>query len=68
MLLCYALIMLPEGLSKRINQLPNEENGQTTSPDIPYSKNAAVSYINAGEEDQMVLFNWVFKGSYSSFF
>ena len=51
--------MMCEGLSKRINQLPNEENGQTTSPDIPYSMNAAVSYINAGEEDQMVWFSWV---------
>jgi|688.fasta_scaffold555353_1 hypothetical protein len=51
--------MMCEGLSKRINQLPNEENGQTTSPDIPYSRNAAVSYINAGEEDQMVWFSWV---------
>ncbi|XP_046445093.1 polyamine-transporting ATPase 13A3-like isoform X2 [Daphnia pulex] len=45
-------------LSKRINQLPNEENGQTTSPDIPYSRNAAVSYINAGEEDQMELYGY----------
>lgn len=44
-----------------MNQFPNGEDGRTTSPDIPYSRNANVSYINAGEEDQMVWLNSVIK-------
>ena len=51
--------MMIEGLSnKRVNRLPNDESRQTTSPDIPFPRNAVVSYINAGEEDQMVYFNF----------
>ncbi|XP_057368287.1 polyamine-transporting ATPase 13A3-like isoform X2 [Daphnia carinata] len=45
-------------LTKQMNQLPNGEDGRTTSPDIPYSRNASVSYINAGDEDQMELYGY----------
>lgn len=45
---------MTDGINKRSSRLPNDESSRTTLPDIPYPPMAGVSYINAGEEDQMV--------------
>lgn len=37
-----------------MNRLPNDESRQTTLQDMSYPRMAGVSYINGGEEDQMV--------------
>lgn len=47
-------ILLIEGQEKTSSPFPNEESRQSTPPDISHPRNAGVSYINAGEEDQMV--------------